>query len=308
MNLIQRIEEATMQYGSDSRKAIGEFILQERNHLYRYSIQEIANLTYTSKSALVRFAKVMGYSGWKEFMKAFIEEQQYQEAHYSDIDPNYPFAANSSDKDILNQLCSLQIESLLDTADQIDCKALGKVVSVLQGARRISLFGTSPNSILGELFVRKMLSIRQQVEIPALGNTRMMACSLCQGDCAIIISYSGNNPSYDPISVIPILMEKGIPIIAITSGGDNYLRQHATYTFTISSRERLYSKISTFATETSILYILNLLFSCYFARDYNANLQYKIQTGRLLEVPRFASLSDMQENEDTAYGANTLSY
>lgn len=297
MNLIQRIEDTTMQYGSDSRRAIGEFVMQERSRLYRYSIQEIAERTFTSKSALVRFAQALGFSGWREFLKAFTEEQQYQEAHYSDIDPNYPFTADSSDKDIVHQMCSLQVESLYDTADQIDEQVLGQAVQLLRGAQRIALFGTSPNSLLGELFGRKMLSIGRQVEIPALGDTKLLACSLRAADCAIIVSYSGNSIRHDPIAIIPTLEGNGAPIIAVTSGGDNYLRQHAACTFTISSRERLYSKISTFATETSILYILNLLFSCYFARDYETNLQDKIRTGRLLESCRVATLPELQEKE-----------
>lgn len=57
MNLIHRVEELSMQYGGGSRKVIGAFILQERRHLHDYSIQEIAEKTYTSKAALVRFAK-----------------------------------------------------------------------------------------------------------------------------------------------------------------------------------------------------------------------------------------------------------
>lgn len=297
MNLIQRIEDATMQYGSDSRRAIGEFIMQERSRLYRYSIQEIAERTFTSQSALVRFAQALGFAGWRDFLKAFTEEQQYQETHYSDIDPNYPFTADSTDKDILHQMCSLQVESLYDTADQLDEALLGQAVELLRGAKRIALFGTSPNFILGELFGRKMLSIGRQVEIPALGDTKLLACSLRAGDCAIIISYSGNSLRHDPIAIIPLLEASGVPILAITSGGDNYLRQHAACTFTISSRERLYSKISTFATETSILYLLNLLFSCYFARDYTANLQGKIQTGRLLEADRVATLPELREPE-----------
>lgn len=297
MNLIQRIEDTTMQYGSDSRRAIGEFVMQERSRLYRYSIQEIAERTYTSKSALVRFAQSLGFAGWRDFLKAFTEEQQYQETHYSDIDPNYPFTADSTDKDILHQMCSLQVESLYDTADQLDEALLAQGVELLRSAKRIALFGISPNIILGELFGRKMRTIGRQVEIPALGETKLLACSLRAGDCAVIISYSGNSLSHDPISIIPILEASGVPILALTSAGENYLRQHAACTLTISSRERLYSKISTFATETSILYLLNLLFSCYFARDYDANLQDKIRTSRLLESGRVATSSDLREPE-----------
>ena len=83
---------------------------------------------------MVRFAKALGFSGWKEFLKAFWEEQSYQEQHYTDIDANYPFDADSSRQDIINQLCSLQVESLLDTADLLGRRAPGGVRGAAAGA------------------------------------------------------------------------------------------------------------------------------------------------------------------------------
>ena len=65
MSLIHKVEEATLQYGSTSRRSIGEFILKEKSGLHRYSLQEIADKTFTSKAAVVRFAQAVGFSGWK---------------------------------------------------------------------------------------------------------------------------------------------------------------------------------------------------------------------------------------------------
>lgn len=103
---------------------------------------------------------------------------------------------------------------------------------------------------------------------------------------AIVVSYSGNNMKHTTMKVLPDLIEKDVPIVALTSDGDNLLRKKAKYTLTISSRERLYDKISTFSTETSILFIFNILFSCYFQKEYEENLRRKIQKGEKLEEPR----------------------
>lgn len=300
MNLIQRVEEAVVLYGGGTRKDIGEFILREKSHLYRYSIQEIADATYTSKAALVRFAKELGFKGWRDFLKAFVEEQKYQESHYTDVDPNFPFTAQSSRQDIINQICSLQVESILDTADLLDRAPLDQAVELLRHSGRIALFGISPNNLLGELFARKMLSIGRAVDIPVQGTFGLLASALRPTDCAIVISYSGNSGTRETGSILPILQETGVPILAITSDGENLLRSTARYTFSISSRERLYSKISTFATENSILYILNILFSCYFALDYDANLNRKLNTSQRLEQERRTTSPTLSEPKKEA--------
>lgn len=286
MNLLHKVEEAMMQYGGSSRRSIGDFILKEKNDLHKYSLQEIADQTYTSKAAVVRFAQALGFSGWKEFVKAFTEEQSYQAQHYSNIDANFPFTKDSRRKDIINQLCSLQVESLLDTADLLDEAPLDECAALLLGSRRVAMFGLNPNFALAELFKRKMLSIGRQVELPSQGDVGLLAHSLDKYDCAVIISYSGNSPTTDALSVLPTLKQRNVPIIGITSVGDNLLRQKADYTLSISSYERLYSKISTFGTENSILFILNVLFSICFAADYDANLERKIGTARELESTR----------------------
>ncbi len=286
MNLLHKVEEAMMQYGGSSRRSIGDFILKEKNDLHKYSLQEIAGQTYTSKAAVVRFAQALGFSGWKEFVKAFTEEQSYQAQHYSNIDANFPFTKDSRRKDIINQLCSLQVESLLDTADLLNEAPLDECAALLLGSRRVAMFGLNPNFALAELFKRKMLSIGRQVELPSQGDVGLLAHSLDKYDCAVIISYSGNSPTTDALSVLPTLKQRNVPIIGITSVGDNLLRQKADYTLSISSYERLYSKISTFGTENSILFILNVLFSICFAADYDANLERKIGTARELESTR----------------------
>ena len=286
MNLLHKVEEAMMQYGGSSRRSIGDFILKEKNDLHKYSLQEIADQTYTSKAAVVRFAQALGFSGWKEFVKAFTEEQSYQAQHYSNIDANFPFTKDSRRKDIINQLCSLQVESLLDTADLLDEAPLDECAALLLGSRRVAMFGLNPNFALAKLFKRKMLSIGRQVELPSQGDVGLLAHSLDKYDCAVIISYSGNSPTTGALSVLPTLKQRNVPIIGITSVGDNLLRQKADYTLSISSYERLYSKISTFGTENSILFILNVLFSICFAADYDANLERKIGTARELESTR----------------------
>jgi hypothetical protein len=71
--------------------------------------------------------------------------------------------------------------------------------------------------------------------------------------------------------------------------GDNLLRSCATYTFTISSRERLYHKIASFATEESISVILDSLYSCYFATDYEKHINYKNSVSKKIEKRRITS-------------------
>lgn len=297
MLLFQRIEELAYKH-TDARKIIGEFLLTEKSKIGNYSMQEIAEKTYTSKSSMVRFAKSLGFSGWTEFQKQFLSETYYEETHYTDIDPNFPFAEGDSTKDIVYKICNLQVESILDTTDQLDIKELERAVEYMLNSERIALLGQPPNTYVGYLFRRKMLAIGKPVLISNGGEQGLAAHCLCSADCAILVSYSGNNAERVPMEYIPFLKEHEVPIIAITGMGENLLRQQADCILSMSSRERLYTKIGTFATEESIGYILNLLYACYFAKSYQRNLEYKIKVSKRLEK-RFSQYMDMREDEDS---------
>ncbi len=140
-----------------------------------------------------------------------------------------------------------------------------------------------------------MITIGKQVEIPLRNDSGLLASSLTGEDCAILISYSGNTETREPVNLLPILESRQVPVIAITSVGNNKLRMHARYTFSISSREKLYSKISTFATEKSVEFILDILFSTCFSLSYQENLNTKINNGKALEGARIATNEDLAE-------------
>ena len=96
----------------------------------------------------------------------------------------------------------------------------------------------------------------------------MQAMRLDQHDVAIIVSYSGNNASVEPLNIVPYLRENNVPLIGITSGGDNLLRQSTDTILTMCSRERLYTKVANFSTEESLNYVFNVLFASVFERQY----------------------------------------
>lgn len=279
----------------DARYAVGEFVLHEQSNLHKYTINQIAEYSYTSKATVVRFAKTLGFDGWKEFMKAFISEMKYLEQHKADADVNYPFDAKSSVNEIIDSIKKVQIESIQDSADLLDVEMLEKAVHYLIKAKHIIIFGLSSNIFIGELFRRKMITIKKQVDIAKLGEMGIISNTLTEDDCAIMISYSGNNEHAEPMCYIPTLLENKVSVIGITSGGDNYMRKELDCVLTMSSKERLYTKISNFATEESLQYIFNVLFSCYFAKHYQDNNLYKLQNSKILESSRWAVLKSMKD-------------
>ncbi len=116
---------------------------------------------------------------------------------------------------------------------------------------------------------------------------------LNQDDCAIIISYSGENCSL--INLASLLKENNIPVIVITSIGENSLSFYATSLLHMSTREKLFSKIANYTSEYSVALILDILYSCYFKLNYQNNLDYKIEHSKKVETKHFSSNEIIKE-------------
>ncbi|WP_321387885.1 MurR/RpiR family transcriptional regulator [uncultured Enterococcus sp.] len=295
MYLFQRIEEAVFKE-NDAKRVIGEFILENRDRLQEFSMEDIAKQTFTSKPTLVRFAKFFGYSGWKEFMYAFTHEVAYHDdTAYKDVDPNFPFLGTDDSLEMIENLVSLKIQSIKDTVSLMAVEDLNKAAAIIQKSANVVIYGTSPNYYYGELFRRNLLSIHKKAFMANSGESGIISHTLTEKDCAVIISYSGNSPEESPTSNVKILKKNNVPIISITSGGKNYLRDYSDIVLNISSKEKLYSKISNYATQESILLIVEMLFSKVFALDYEANMEKKLASSRQLESRRQATFKDLSE-------------
>ncbi len=296
MYLVNRIEDAAVKY-KDARQTISQFILQEASHLHEYTIDQIAEKTFTSKATVTRYAKLLGYSGWREFIREYMLEMNYLETHRGLVDVNRPFKAGDGDDAIADHLQSLINECVADTKEHLDYGILRMAVRHLEHADRIVVFGLSPNLYLGELFARKLRTIGKTAMVVNPSEFGITSYTLSKNDCAVIISYSGSYSSHSPCVVLPRLKELKVPVIGITGGGESYLRQNTPCILRISSRERLYSKIANFATEESISYLLNLLFSCLFERAYDRNYEFKVNGAKMLEQDRTAVLDEMMEKQ-----------
>ncbi|SFV44164.1 MurR/RpiR family transcriptional regulator [Mammaliicoccus sciuri] len=220
---------------------------------------------------------------------------RYEQTHYSNIDPNIPFLYNDSLQTILNNIAAIQIESIQDTADHLDLNHLEKAIDILLNSHRIVVLGVSPNNLLADIFRKKMATIGKIVEVGQSGEIGITISGLTRNDAVIIISYSGNDVSREPMSFIPQLKGQEVQLIGLTSDGGSYIHQEIETVLAISSRERLYKKISNFSTEESILFVLNVLYAGLFSKDYIKNYNFKVKNSVNLEKTRIFHQTDIKE-------------
>lgn len=187
---------------------------------------------------------------------------------------------------IAGKMSSLFIETINDSLSLIEHDSLQKATYLLKNTNRIFLYSISTSALLAEIFKQKMTRINKEVVSELLvGEYGFHSNLIKDNDCALFISYTGQSPNV--IQYAKKLKEKNIPIIVISSIGDNELKQYADIVLHLSTREKQYSKISSFTSEYSTLYVLDLLYACYFSLDYDNNLKNKTALSKYEEHVKF---------------------
>ncbi|WP_321382919.1 MurR/RpiR family transcriptional regulator [uncultured Enterococcus sp.] len=280
MLLLEKIELTRF---SPTEKMVVDFMLEKRESIEKYSTTMIAGETYTSPSLLSRIAKKLDFKGWSELKKEFLNEIAYLDSNFKNLDANLPFKKSDSIMAITNKVAQLKIESLKDTLTLIHHDSLQKAIRLIETHDTVKIFCLSNLIFLGEEFVFKMRHINKKAEIYPIQNTMFQeAVMTTNKDCAIFISYSGES---DPLfKTVQLLKRNKVPIIAITSIGDNQLSRLADITLHVTTREKSFSKVAGFSSIESISLVLDALYSCYFAINFEENYEYKIKLAQATEL------------------------
>lgn len=269
-DLCERVRRQSLEMPG-ARQSIADFLVQEGSGIKNLTMSEVADLTFTSKPSLVRFAKALGFDGWRSFRLAYVEAVERSERDRVTIDPNYPFVEGDTLSTVLNNVSALEHQALGEARADIDEEALLEAARRIVAAKTLVFFGLAPNSYYGELFAFKLLSLSKTCLVPDEAEWEVLARGLGEGDCAIICSYSGVGPQRPPVSLVTPLKAQHVPIVAITNSGSNWLKQESDCVLSFVPREHYYGKISGYYSETCVSFILDALFSACFAADYAEN-------------------------------------
>lgn len=265
---------------SSSERDIINYLFKQRENIKVKTTKQISKETYTHPSTLIRIAKKLGYSGWVELKNSFLDEIEYLNSHFSSIDANFPFDERDNMMTVANKMALLKQTTISDTLSLLKYDDLQRATNMLDKAAHIKIFSMYHNLLICHDFKTKMNRIGKHVSLCSV-DPHFEAVNSNSETCAIVISYSGESDVI--VDLLPFLKKKKIPIIALTSIGENTLAKYADCILRMTTREKLYSKIASFSSNDSIYFLLDILYACVFSKDYKNNLEYKTRISKYLD-------------------------
>lgn len=267
MDLMRKMQQDIF---TDGEQAVITYITQHSENILNLSIYQLAKLSCSSTSTIVRLCKKLGFNGFKDFKAQLFKELKNQFLLVKTVDVNLPFKKTDSDYQVSLKIAKLTSESINQTQANINEDTLQKSVDLLVQATTLIGIGISQNQIRLEEFQMKLLPIGRYIRLVNLQAEQFhLANNGKKDDVVLIISYSGKTA--EVVNEARLFHENGSKIIAITSNIKSPLVEYADLVLDIPKFEKLHFKVSNFSSQIAIEYLLNVLYSCIYKRDYDEN-------------------------------------
>lgn len=264
MDIKRKISEA--QGLTPTEQQLGISALAMGEDVRGLSIKEFAARTNVSVASIHRFCKKLGLEGFKELKVELVRAASYADSA-PEVDIDFPFDATSTPAQVMERMEGLYQTTLAETQELLDPAQLDHAAKLIMRAGTVDIYTGSHNLYPAGMFRDRLLSAGKSATCHDSVEAQVRTALASGPDhVAIIISYSGLAPNLKEI--LPILSSRHVPAIVI--GTPHCARIHPGFAayLTVSDHESMTHRITQFASHIAVQYVLDSLYSSYFAKDY----------------------------------------
>ncbi|MGX7148647.1 MurR/RpiR family transcriptional regulator [Enterococcus ureasiticus] len=265
-NIILTIQDH-LKHLPGSEQKVAEYILNNTSAVINMSAQELAKKSGSSPAAIIRFCrsiKVSGFTGLKLLLSANLGNVDTQ--MYTEVENGETTAA------IKEKLQHRLIHVLERTNENLEDQAIDQSVEELESAEIIFVYGLGASSLVAQdiyqKFTRLGLSVFFTMDhhlfASAIGTNRLKGIF-------IGISHSGTNQETNALADLAI--EKGLSVIGLTADADSALSQKSSILLLTPIGGEAPLRSAATVSLTAQLYVVDVLFFAYAAKNYNETLE-----------------------------------
>lgn len=257
---------------TNTERKLANYILDNTHEVISMPLEELSLKSTTSIATIYRLCSKLDINGYNELR--FLLAKEADSPTCNAIDFNVPFKKNDTDYEVMSSLEQLYTQTISETKNLLDLNTLRNCTNLLDRAHRINIYTSSNNVQIAENFQYKMSYIDKIVSVLTINyQQELEAIKTNENTVSIILSYSGKNK--DLLRIIQLLKKKNRTIILISSILDNTFDKYSDFHLYLCPREDCFKgRISTFSSHISAQYVMDILFSLIFKKNYDENHQY----------------------------------
>ncbi|TCP32119.1 RpiR family transcriptional regulator [Scopulibacillus darangshiensis] len=261
-----------------SEKKVGDYLLKFPSEVTKMTIHEVAEKAGTSSAAVVRFCRSLGLNGFPDLkMRLSVELAGTLKPGYLDIE------SNEDVESIINKVISNTLQTLQDTAGQLNSAAIKNTIEAIREASVIYVFGVGASSIVAEDVAQKWTRLGKHMVTESDCHDLAMNLAAAPPKAVFFgISYSGATP--EVINMVRMAKEYGITTIGLSRYGNNKLSSIADIMiFTARAPEAELRSAATTSRFAQLL-VIDILYFAYAASQYDHTVEQLSKTREAVEM------------------------
>lgn len=271
MNIFETLKKEEF---TPSEIILKDAILEDANYFISLNMSEIIRKYNVSRATIYRFLQKLSLEKFSELKLKIIHDEKEWKDSNNTLDYNYPVNDGASIQKIINTLEQDYTQTISSTKNLFDYTTLRQAAHLMLNSNEIDIYTSAGNIYFADNFKFQMKEIGINVNVPhELYEQNLYAASSNQTHFAIVISFGGRNWQIDKIC--KTLKNNKTKILLICSEQASKLFEYSDIRLYLDAHENHSDKISSYSTRLSLLYILDVLYTCYFECDYQKNTEKK---------------------------------
>lgn len=272
LNILTRLK--TQNNFSHNEQLLVDYILQHPQDVIDMNTKELCQKCFVSTSTVYRLCEKLELSGFSDLKVKISQSLHNYQKDVEQFDFDFPVKEYQTHYEIIEKIKEDYEKTLVSTANLFDLDQIREVVQAMKKAKDIDIYTSAGNIYFAQNFKFQMQEIGRTIQVPIDDYMqKLTAATSDDSHLAIVISFEGRGVSVNPL--LKILKKVKTPILLISASHIDTIVE-PDYQLYISAYENHYKKISSFSTRLSILYILDVLYTCYFELDYKNNIEKKV--------------------------------
>ena len=221
-----------------SEQRIASYIMENAARIMEQTIPELAGNTKSSEITISRFCKKLGFSGLQALKIALAAElSNAGEMEFREI------GDKDTDEQVAAKVFQNIMDGLQDTLKILDFQQVAKAVKVLQGARRVAVYGYGNSATVCQDIETRFMRFGMVIQAYADMSQQLTSASLLtKEDVVIAVSHTG--ATIKLLEAVRVAKRAGATVIVITSYAQSNLAKLGDVVLTGMGREVHYSSES----------------------------------------------------------------
>lgn len=274
-----------------AEKKTADYILENPEKTIKMSIASLAEKANVAESAVVRFSKTLGFSGYSELkISLAMELSKNRQLNYM------PYIDGGDDASlILDKIFSAGVKTLHDTAEKFNRKALQNAVDVLACADTVYIYAVGTSAPFAEDFsVRLMQFGFRAICITDIVNMKLSTLNITENDAVVAISHSGRTKN--TADALALAKQAGAKTVCITSSPYSEITRKSDLCLYVFSDEIDYP-IEAVSSKVAYISILDTIAISMSAKNISKAKERFFKTHELVNTIRYSGKEKSNESK-----------